>query len=180
MAKRCWISKDIPDTTLGVERGLATAFDLVAFRLSMIVPVKKSVNHPRTVASMLETGWEQQQQQQVRLRSDSKVWSELAFGPVGHCFLCYNQFFSAVMWSLRFPFFWSSVCHYVRFTTIKTRPVNMFLNARQFDNVFLFRRPTRLKEEPTLQYVEEFIFSEWKVPKLILLDIKKSAVAVAE
>ena len=35
----------------------------------------------------------------------------------------------------------------------------MFLNARQFDNVFLFRRPTRLKEEPTLQYVEEFIFS---------------------
>ena len=56
----------------------------------------------------------------------------------------------------------------------------MFLNARQFDNVFLFRRPTRLKEEPTLQYVEEFIFSEWKVPKLILLDIKKSAVAVAE
>ena len=179
MAKRCWISKDIPDTTLGVERGLATAFDLVAFRLSMIVPVKKSVNHPRTVASMLETGWEQQQQQ-VRLRSDSKVWSELAFGPVGHCFLCYNQFFSAVMWSLRFPFFWSSVCHYVRFTTIKTRPVNMFLNARQFDNVFLFRRPTRLKEEPTLQYVEEFIFSEWKVPKLILLDIKKSEVAVAE
>ena len=51
---------------------LATAFDLVAFRLSMIVPaVKKSVNHPRTVASMLETGWEQQQEQ-VRLRSDSQ------------------------------------------------------------------------------------------------------------
>ena len=95
----------------------------------------------------------------VRLRSDSKVWSELAFGPVGHCFLCCNRFFPAVMWSLRFPFFWSSVCHYMRFTTIKTRPVNMFLNARQFDNVFLFRRPTRLKEEPTLQYVEEFIFS---------------------
>ena len=38
--------------------GLATAFDLAAFRLSMIAPVKKSVNHPRTVASMRVTGWE--------------------------------------------------------------------------------------------------------------------------
>ena len=35
--------------------GLATAFDLAAFRLSMIAPVKKSVNHSRTVASMRET-----------------------------------------------------------------------------------------------------------------------------
>ena len=52
--------------------GLATAFDLAAFRLSVIAPVKKSVNHSRTVASMRETGWEQQQQHQaVRLRSDS-------------------------------------------------------------------------------------------------------------
>ena len=32
-----------------VQGGLATAFDLAAFRLSMIAPVKKSVNHPRTV-----------------------------------------------------------------------------------------------------------------------------------
>ena len=44
------------------QRGLATAFDLAAFLLSMIAPVKKSVNHSRTVASMRETGWEQQQQ----------------------------------------------------------------------------------------------------------------------
>ena len=36
--------------------GLATAFDLAAFRLSMIAPVKKSVNHSRTVASMRERG----------------------------------------------------------------------------------------------------------------------------
>ena len=150
----------------------------------MIVPVKKSVNHPRTVASMLETGWEQQQQQ-VRLCSHSQrfesvkwisFWSRWSL-----LSLLYNQFFSAVIWSLRFPFFWSSVCHYMRFTTIKTRPVNMFLNARQFDNVFLFRRRTRLKEEPTLQYVcrRVYIF-KWKVPKLILRDIKKSAVAVVE
>ena len=38
--------------------GLATAFDLAAFRLSVIAPVKKSVNHPKTVASMRGTGWE--------------------------------------------------------------------------------------------------------------------------
>ena len=36
--------------------GLATTFDLAAFRLSMIALVKKSVNHPRNVASMRETG----------------------------------------------------------------------------------------------------------------------------
>ena len=76
--------------------GLATAFDLAAFRLSMIARVKKSVNHSRTVASMRGTGCEQQQE--FGLRSDSRVWSEFAFGAVGHCFLCYNQFFfSAVM-----------------------------------------------------------------------------------
>ena len=38
------------------QRGLATASDLAAFRLSMIAPVKKSVNHSRTVASMRGTG----------------------------------------------------------------------------------------------------------------------------
>ena len=40
-----------------IQGGLATAFDLAAFRLSMIAPVKKSVNHPKTVASMRGTGW---------------------------------------------------------------------------------------------------------------------------
>ena len=51
--------------------GLATAHDLAAFRLSTIAPVKKTVNHSRTVASMPETGWKQQQE--VRLRSESTV-----------------------------------------------------------------------------------------------------------
>ena len=37
-----------------LQGGLATAFDLAAFRLSMIAPVKKSVNHSKTVASMRE------------------------------------------------------------------------------------------------------------------------------
>ena len=110
---------------------------------SMIAPVKKSVNQSRTVASVRETGWEQQQE--IRLRRDSTVWSEFSFGPVGHCFLCCNQFLSAVMWSLRFPFFWSCVCHYMRFTTLRTRPVNidrkqtLFLDARPFDSLHLSR-----------------------------------------
>ena len=39
---------------------LATASDLAAFRLFMIGPVKKCVNHSRTVASMCETGSEQE------------------------------------------------------------------------------------------------------------------------
>ena len=58
----------------------------------MIAPVKKSVNHSRTVASMRETGQEQQHQE-VCLRRYSTVRSEFAFGPVGHCFLCCNRFF---------------------------------------------------------------------------------------
>ena len=130
--KLCYPSKD---TT-------ATASDLAAFWLSMVAPVKKSVNHSRIVASMRETGWKQKQQE-VCLRSDSTVWSEFAFGPVGHCFLCCNQCLSAVMWSLRFPFVWSYVCHYMRFTTPRTRPVNidrkqtLFLDARPFDSLHL-------------------------------------------
>ena len=83
--------------------GLATASDLAAFRLSMIAPVKKSVNHSRTVASMRETGWEQQQE--VRLRSDSTVWSEFAFGPVGHsAFFAVTNFFFRGNVELTFSF----------------------------------------------------------------------------
>ena len=116
--RRCWRPVSSP------AGGLATAFDLAAFRLSMIAPVKKSVNHSRTVASMRETGWEKQQE--AHLRSDSTVWSEFAFIilvllVIAFFRLCHNQFFSAVMWSLRFPFFWSCVCHYMRFTTLRTK-----------------------------------------------------------
>ena len=55
------------------------------------------------------------------------------------------QFLSALMWSLRFSFFWSCVCHYTRFTTLRTRPVNidrkqtLFLDARPFDSLHLSR-----------------------------------------
>ena len=68
--------------TIQSRGGLATAFDPATFRLSMIAPVKISVNHSRTVASMHETGWEQQQKQ-VRLRSDSTVGSERGGGHLG-------------------------------------------------------------------------------------------------
>ena len=88
---------------MGGGGGLATAFNLAALRLSMIAPVKKSVNHSRIVASMREADWEKQ------------VLLVIAFFR-----LCRNQFFSAVMWSLRFPFL-SYVCHYMRFTTLRTK-----------------------------------------------------------
>ena len=59
----CWVSVHVSAYVIwlysensGKQGGLATAFDLAAFRLSMIAPVKKSVNHSRTVASMRETG----------------------------------------------------------------------------------------------------------------------------
>ena len=92
--------------------------------------------------------------------------------------VCCNQFLSAVMWSLRFPYFWSCVCHYMRFTTLRTRPVNIdrkqcssmpdllsHFTSLDADSqaVFLFRRPTRLKEGSILQYVcrRVYIF-KWK------------------
>ena len=70
-------------------RGLATAFDLAAFRLCMIAPVKKSVNHPRNVARMRETGLEQQH--------------EFGFGPVAFFGLLYPIYFRGNM-ELTFSF----------------------------------------------------------------------------
>ena len=100
---RKWADENSLKQSYGWKQGgLATAFDLAAFRLSMIARVKKSVNHSRTVASMRGTGWEQQQE--FGLRSDSRVWSEFAFGAVGHCFLCYNQFFFRSNVELTFSF----------------------------------------------------------------------------
>ena len=47
---------DIIERTLKslIQGGLAAAFDLAAFRKVMIAPVKKSVNHSKTVTSMRE------------------------------------------------------------------------------------------------------------------------------
>ena len=81
------------------QEGLATAFDLAAFWLSMIAPVKKSVNHSRTVASMRETSWEKQQEAHL---GDLTMRSEFPFRilvllVIAVFRLCHNQFFSAVM-----------------------------------------------------------------------------------
>ena len=59
--KSILLTKNYKKLNVRDQGGLATAFDLAAFRLSMIAPVKKSVNHSTTVASMRETGWEKQQ-----------------------------------------------------------------------------------------------------------------------
>ena len=56
LTDRVWVPVRFSSHQDPHQGGLATAFDLAAFRLSMIAPVKKSVNHSRTVASMRETG----------------------------------------------------------------------------------------------------------------------------
>ena len=141
-----------------------------------MAPVRKSVNHSRTIVSMRETGWEQQQG--VRLRSDSTVWNEFAFGPVGYCFPCCNQFLSAVMWSLCFPLLvlrlwcgllskepdqWTLIVnrHCSSMADLLTHFIS--LNAAS-QAVFLFRRPARLKKGPTqLQCVcRRVYFFKWK------------------
>ena len=57
LCRERWFGKRKVEDSL-IQGGLATAFDLAAFRLSMIAPVKESVNHPKNVATMRETGWE--------------------------------------------------------------------------------------------------------------------------
>ena len=44
--------RTFPSTKEAITGGLATTFDLAAFLVSMIAPVKKSVSHLRTVTSM--------------------------------------------------------------------------------------------------------------------------------
>ena len=40
-------------------------------------------------------------------------------------FFAVTNFFAAAMWSFCFPFFWSCVCHYMRFTTLRRRSMNV-------------------------------------------------------
>ena len=93
---------------LGGQGGLATAFDLAAFRLSMIAPVKKPVNHPKTVASMRGTGWENNK---FVLAASSQRFGSVKCSCFWSRWSLVSSFCSSVMWSLRFPFFWSCVCH---------------------------------------------------------------------
>ena len=93
--------------------GVAPAYDIAAFRLSMTTT----------------TGSSSSQRFVIRQCKVNSLY----------------QFLSALMWSLRFSFFWSCVRHYTRFTTLRTRPVNidrkqtLFLDARPFDSLHLSR-----------------------------------------
>ena len=122
--------------------GLATAFDLAAFRLSMIAPVKKSVNHSRPVASMRETGWEQQQRQEVRLRSDSRVWSEFALDLLVIAFFAVTDFFrSNVGLTFSFLLVLRLSLHAIYYAKNETSEQSsyMFLDARPFGSLQAFK-----------------------------------------
>ena len=134
--------------------GLATAFELAAFRLSMIALVKKSVNHSRTVANMPRTGWEQQQQE-VRVRSDSVKW--IRFCSRWSLLSLLQPIFVLGNVELTFSFLLvlRLSLHAVYYAKNETseRSLYMFLDARPFGSlqafklhVFLFRRPTRLEQ----------------------------------
>ena len=57
-----------------MQGGLAAIFDLAAFRQAMIAPVKKSVNHSKTVTSMREM-----RMIRATIRAILSVENELAF-----------------------------------------------------------------------------------------------------
>ena len=59
--------------------GQAAIFDLAAFRQAMIAPVKKSVNHSKTVTSMREMRMIRADLTCHFVRGDSTVENELAF-----------------------------------------------------------------------------------------------------
>ena len=66
--------------------GLAATFDLAAFRKDMIAPVKKSVNHSKTVTSMREM----RRIQFHFVRGDSTVENVVVFG---YCLFTGSIFF---------------------------------------------------------------------------------------
>ena len=66
--------------------GLAATFDLAAFRKDMIAPVKKSVNHSKTVTSMREM----RRIQCHFVRGDSTVENVVVFS---YCLFTVSMFF---------------------------------------------------------------------------------------
>ena len=69
--------------------GLAATFDLAAFRKDMIAPVKKSVNHSKTVTSMREM----QRIQCHFVRGDSTVENVVVFS---YCLFTVSIFFAVI------------------------------------------------------------------------------------
>ena len=113
--------------------GPATAFDLAAFRLSMIAPIKKSVNHSRTVVSMRETGWEEEVCRHCEIRFRS-CWSLIS--------LLWPIFFRGNV-ELTFPFLLvlrlslHAVYHAKNETS--ERSLYIFLDARPFGSLQAFK-----------------------------------------
>ena len=69
-----------------LQGGLAATFDLAAFRKDMIAPVKKSVNHSKTVTSMREM----RRIQCHFVRGDSTVENVVVFS---YCLFTVSMFF---------------------------------------------------------------------------------------
>ena len=115
----------------------------------MIAPVKKSVNHPKTVASMRGTGWENNKfvlaasSQRFGSVKRSCFWLLLVPLVIGFFVL----FRGNVELTFSFLLVLRLSLNAAQFTTVRTRPVNMFLDARPFDDLFLFRRPTNCKSK---------------------------------
>ena len=87
---------------------------------------------------MRETGQEQQHQE-VCLRSDSTVRSEFAFGPVGHCFPCCNRFFGSNVLTFSFLLVLRLSLHAVYYAKNETSEQSLymyvFLDARPFGSL---------------------------------------------
>ena len=90
--------------------------------------------------------------------------------------LCRMHFFPAVLWSLRFPFFWSCVCHYMRFTALRTK--NETSEHVPRCPTFLLcvsvqkTHKTKRRASPLIR-MQKSLYFQVKGPKLILRGIKK-------
>ena len=124
--------------------GPATAFDLAAFWLSMIAPVKKSVNHSRTVESMRETGQEQQHYNNIK---------KFVFAAIRQCevnlllvllvitFFAVTDFFGSNVLTFSFLLVLRLSLHAVYYAKNETseRSLYMFLGARSFGSLKAFK-----------------------------------------
>ena len=123
-----------------MQGGLATAFDLAAFRLSMIAPVKKSVNHSRTVASMRETGWNNINKFVFAATRQCEVNSRLVLLVIA--FFAVTDFFRS---NVELTFSFLLVLHlslhadYCAKNETSEQSLYMFLDARPFGSLQAFK-----------------------------------------
>ena len=160
------------------QRGLATAFDLAAFRLSMALAWKLACRQSFENCSEHARNGLGTTTRRSSSYGFSTVWSEFPFGTFGHCFLCCNYFFFP-RWCGDYVFLSSGIASVItcRFITLRTRPDNSHCTSSSMPDllthftsldvgsqaVFLFSRPTGLKEAPTLQCVCRRVYTfKWK------------------